>query len=565
MTLQFETPDEPPTLTTAQAPAPLGDIFQANREAQEYDAISFGRRNAMVDATAARLKSIKDATGQDVPNPYQGGFMEEAMAAYANENPRFRSSPLDPQTDAAPSPYRHLTADDMPRINELQMQAFQDHLAELARKFPERADIIGAGRPISRDAIELANKTSSRAAALNSATTGLLPATTAFLGAMVGSFRDPVQAAALFVGGPEIMAAKSTLGRIAVEGVRQAVVNAGIAAASQPNVQSWRAERGQEAGLLPAAHEIGLNALFGLIPGAGMEAGKIGWAKYVSPRLAREALAGDEAAARQIAESIPREEAPEIHAAVEAARLDDAARAQPLPEGVHPQAADLAYDAAMRRAEDSAEPLPEIVNPFREPAAALEAVKDAETPMQAVEALRQAPEAAIEAAAGSRDPHLVEAGRIASLGDEAFEMVRRGDVHPVIASEVAARVVASADQAAILKDVAELHPTSRLEAAQFVSDAMDRQATPVVQKLLFGADAQGAAEIEPRRRLEAPEKETETTRRIANLEKALVESKPVDDPKWASVAAARDELVAHEPREGLFARIVSECPIEGGL
>jgi hypothetical protein len=487
MSFQFENPDGPPTTTAARVPVSNADIFAAHNEASQYDAISFGRRNAQVDATGNRINAIKDATGQDVENPYNGGYMDQAMAAYANENPRFRSSPLDPSTNTMPSPYRELTAEDMPRINELQMQAFQNRLNELHAKFPDKADAIGAKRPISEDAIELANSAQRKADALSSATTGLVPATAAFLGGMVGSFRDPIQAGALFVGGPEIKAV-STLGKVASAGIQQAIVNAGIAAASQPSVQQWRAERGQESGVIPALKDVGLNALFGLIPGAGIEAGKVGWIKFVSPRLARLAADGDESAAREVSAALPKDVAPEIHAAVEGERLDAAAKSEPPPNDIPNHVAEPIYNQAVRRGEDIAEPLPEIAHiPAAEPHRALDAIKDARTPIQAFDALREDP-AAIPTALGSNDPHLSMAGKVASLGDEAYALVKSGEAHPTIAAEVAARIVDPAEQANILKEVIDQKPASAHEAAQLVSQAMDRNSLAEAMHAMLGAN-----------------------------------------------------------------------------
>ncbi len=528
MSLRFENPDEPPTLTVAQAPSSIGDVFSANKDASEYAALSWGKRNAMVDATEKRVKAIKEATGQEVQNPYQGGFLDEAMNAYAKENPRFRSSPLDPATDLPPSPYRSLRGEDMPRINQLQIEAFQKKLDELEGKFPDKASIIGAKRPISQDAIELANTASARAASVNSATTGFVPATAAFLGSMVGSFRDPMQVGALFVA-PELGAAQSVLGKVAMEGLRQAAVNAGVSAMSQPGVQQWRAERGQESGVIPAIEDVGMNALFGLVPGMGIEAGKLGveagWSKYASPVLARRAMAGDEDAARELATSIPKDAAPELHAAAESVRLDDAAKGtQP------PPLAEDSYVQAVRRAEDVAEPLPEIARP------------------------------------GGQEEVF------AALGERGRDMVREGEVSPTIAAEVGSRVVDPADQASIMREVAELKPTTKAEAAQFTSDAMDRKALPLVQKLALGADIPEPRagndnlpqreESFSRRTVEAPEKETEISQRLASLEQTLKDVKSPDDPQWAGAAAARDELVNAEPREGLFANIVAACPEE---
>ena len=493
MSLQFEEPDEPPTLTTAAAPpsddVPLTSLFSAHRDAAMYDSGVWGQRNAMVDATENRVQSIKKATGEDVPNPYNNGYLDEAMASYASENPRFRSNPLDDGNSLLPSPYRPLTNQDLPRIDELQMQAFQSRLNALGAKYPDKAEVIGANRPISADARDLANAAEARADSLSSATSGLRPWAASFAGAAVGSFRDPLQVAALVTpGGPEIKVA-SVAGRIAVESVRQAIINAGFSALEQPAVQQWRAERGQESGVVPAVKDVGIAALFGAIPGAGIEAGKLGWGK-VGPALAQRAASGDAAAAREVAAALPKDVVPEAQAAVESDRLDTIARGEPLPVGVTAGAIDAPYRQAIRNAEDPAEPLPEMAHPSSSGLSdetAIAAAQDAKTPMQAVDAIRGDPQA-LAASLASSDPSLAKVGQIASLGDEAYDLVRFGEASPAIAAEVASRVTDPADQAAILREVVEQRPSSAFEAAQLVSQAMERRALPTSQHIMLSAD-----------------------------------------------------------------------------
>lgn len=797
MKYDIETPDLPPVYSTAKAPMPsvadigsipesaafgdgaaftpeqtaaprirqLEDIISANYQLAQYDGVGRGKQNAIEDAAEARIKGIKQALGQDVPNPFRGGYMDEAMASYAKENPRFLSSPLDNNTAAMPSPYRPITANDVPRINQLQTDAFQRRLRELQDTFPDKADIIGANRPIDTDARELANAAQKKASDLASSTSGIAPFVAGMVGGVAGSWRDPMQVAALFAGGPEVKGG-TALYRIMRAGLEQAAINAGVAALEQPQVQSWRKERGQETGLIPAAKDIGIAALFGAIPGAGIEAGKIGWQKYGREFFER-AMHGDNAAAQGIANDLPREMSPELYAARQAQWADDYAKMsasinpafepldyaegwekfgafvdtaknkenasaidaaareahpelfaqadeldslleigrndlaanitrfegmarpeidfverlqaslkraeeaakirndEPMPNSVeelrdralalpekgnakfrraadefeqlaqtaqerrwpeddfnvvqhrmeladlqrqraligprvaearqeaadrlgvsveqsfqrdaHKEALADAYAQAIRHLEDPSEPLPEVVAPERgdggaEPPAA---IKDARTSIEAADALRD-DRAALSQALSSSDPRVRDAAKLASLSDEAYEMVRTGEVSPAVAIEVGARVPNAADQAAVLREVAEQRPATRHEAAALTTETIAREKLPDDLAILLGSDEP------PARTIDAPVSEKSIVDQqwdeVEKLEaefglefggglkteppKDSLDTVPFANMEDGSdmVALSRDEMLQREPREGFLAGVVMGCP-----
>ena len=74
------------------------------------------------------------------------------------------------------------------------------------------------------------------------------------------------------------------------------------------------------------------------------------------------------------------------------------------------------------------------------------------------------------------------------MGDDAVDIVRSGQVDPVLAAEVASRVTDPAEQVTIMRDLIAQKPQTADMAAQIVSEAMDRRALPDSLERLLGAD-----------------------------------------------------------------------------
>jgi hypothetical protein len=504
----FENPVEPPTLSMAPTPpqfpsypaadaseqfgalggaavgtdleedAKLRRLAAASYTAAQYDGGFAGKQNAITDAADNRIKEIEIATGQKIGNPYRDGFLDEAKAA------REAEAPGDVQKGFV-SP-----GADYGRIKELQIAAFQSKLKDLANQYPDVADAIGADRPVLEDAQTLANFSEKQLQQAREAVHGTIaPFVYQSAGAMGAMWRDPIQAGAMVAGAPELGAIKAVRygGAILAPMIGDGFLNAGISAISQPAVQQWRAERGQEYGVVPALQDVGMNFLFGAAIG-GVRGGVHMAMTPAQADLVNRAMSGDMNAAREVAVVLPKEHAPDLHAFLEADGHDAAVTAGPPLPHVEPAELERSYQQAINHLEDPTYPLPEmptVVDRRRTDTAARE-VMDA-NPGAPLDALRSDPDL-VESALSSDDPGLRNAGRIATLGDDDFDLARRSQENLTAAAEVAARVSDPTQQAAILREVLEARPRNATEAAQLVSEAMDRKALPESLSHILAAD-----------------------------------------------------------------------------
>jgi hypothetical protein len=393
-----------------------------------------------------RLTDAYDATqrrdragdrGQARTNPLRDGYYDEAFRALARREPvrRRRIRPTCPTCRRKSS--------GSPRFQRAHPRrpARRDAAAQPAIY----AELIGADRPVSQDAIGLANKAQADyAKASAEAGGGVAPFAVGLAGGLLGGLRDPVQLAGLLAGGGEVKAA-SVVGKIFEGGIRQGLVNAGLQALGEPQVQAWRAERGQETGFLPAAEDIGLAALFGFIPGAAFKAAGVAFGRSApeAATVLRNAASGDRTAATAVAEHLGPDVAPDLHAAIAADRLDEAAMPA-IPDSVTPAAAGDIYRQAVRHAEDPAQPLAEI------PA------RDREAPPEKL------------------------------LAPDALEMLLDGRADPMTAHAVATRVADANEQASILREAMQSRPQNAQDAAIAVSDAMERRAVTEAQAAALG-------------------------------------------------------------------------------
>lgn len=515
--------DEPKPDSSGVLPdaAALGKIYDTARAASQYRGLESARRNAHIDATEARIRAINEATGEDVPNPYNGGYLEEAADKILDSEWGRMFPILTPVLKFYP-----WAVSNRPWAQEPQLDAFQKRLDELALKYPDKADIIGADRPITEDAKALRHKSDIAESKAFEATSGLSRWVASFAGGTVGSLRDPLMAGSLFVSAP-LGAAKTVLGKIALEAGRQAAENAAITAVSEvTGAQQFERDVGEPAGVGRALGAVGLSGAFGAIPGAGIEAARIG-AHRLKAEVVSRIERGDTKLAREVADSIPREMSPELWAAANALHDDAAVRAHARASGLDDEAIDDVVNAAVRHAEDPGEPLPPFdVGPVSEARSPLPALRDVRDVAEAIDSLRGDAQA-IAGAVQSGNPALRDLGRIASLDDEALALVRSGAVDPVIASEVAARVREPAEQASIMKAVSEMDPTDRRSIAIMVSQEMERRAAPEANNSMLGAD-DGKVE----RTVDAPDVDYaesaardarigELEKRLANLEEGV--------------------------------------------
>lgn len=316
-------------------------IFDASWQAQTYVENSNARQWAENESLSRIIGAVKSASGIRLDNPQEGGFEDEG-AVLARERLGDGYGAARAQGPRALDPYR--------------MQAFEQRLAQLVESDPKIADAVAVAK------IDFSPIMVTRRAEMDlQATFGDAGSAIGAMGAAIGggvapSFRDPINAAGLFLGaGPS--AAKTVAGRIASVALREGLVNAGITAAQQPFVQDYRREAGLEAGLGEAIQNIALALGVGGVLGGGVQGVRdiVGRATRgeLAPADLRQAidragleLPADERAALQVAER---------------ADADDALAMRDAPTGIPREEAVEVLRQAVRYAEDPVnEPLPDL-------------------------------------------------------------------------------------------------------------------------------------------------------------------------------------------------------------
>jgi hypothetical protein len=524
--------------------AHLAKVFDAARLSDEVNSGASARLIANQEAAEDRNARIQAATGVQLENPfhrppltgteiddpYAAPLDRDALKAYAAAH-----------ADYTPGQIPPAAAQD--EIDALRVQSWRSSLAALQRDNPDKAAIIGADRPIEGDAVALANRRAAEASAAYGQG-GLAPFLASLAGGLVAARRDPVQVAGLFAGPVEGAGLKvadllgnGILGRIVGKGVGQALTNAGLEVAEQPSTQSWRAQTGQQTGILPAMQDVGYAALFGFVPGAGHAA--LG-------ELWRAATAGSREAAAALADKLPKGAAPELEAALASDAADRAAPEPPA--GVKAAAAAQSYRDAVRAGEDPSEPLPEPapVAPegVTDGAAARALAETNGDPFEAVEALRRDP-SLVESALASDRPDLAQAGRLASLSDDAWERVRLGEVDPTDAAHVGALIADPQEHGAALDELAHFRPADEDAARAIVSDFARVRAFPDASQALLGDPSPVIARELP---IAAPhETPAERAAHVAALTEAFKGEAAGEAEAPASKAAPRKQKAPPKP------------------
>ena len=116
-------------------------------------------------------------------------------------------------------------------------------------------------------------------------------------------------------------------------------------------------------------------------------------------------------------------------------------------------------------------------------------------PEAAVISLRSSP-AAVESALASPDPGIRDLGRLATLGDQAFDMVRAGDVDPVHGAIVAGTTGEPAQQAGLLQVIKEARPGSVDAARRVVADHVASRRAIEAAEMRMGGEPDRVARAE---------------------------------------------------------------------
>jgi hypothetical protein len=360
-------PDYNGSTPASWASASHADVFQSALEANLVDGLSNSRDVATQQAITQRNKAVKDATGQDLEDPSVDGYLPEALRRFSQESGSSVPAPDMPGMTASDF---GLAAPDQARVRQLQMQVYQEQVNDLASRYPQAP----IGGDIQTQAKQLANKAVSDAQATYQASGGgPLNFLAQMAGGVVSAVRDPLQVAALSVGGGEATAFKSIAGQMFETFLRQGAVNAGAQAISEPGVAAWRAERGQAMNATDVLSDLGMAAMFGggvgaLIHGAsGAFAARMDRARELSARVAQ----GDGRAAEQLGARLEPRVAPEAAAALRSVSDDaSAAAGGKLPElddELPPHMAGPMLRDAARSMEDRNAPLMRVDAPTIEP------------------------------------------------------------------------------------------------------------------------------------------------------------------------------------------------------
>jgi hypothetical protein len=339
------------------------------------------RQTSLVDLTNSRslavqesydgiIDTVKRSTGVQLENPERGGYTAAARRMAQDQVTALsRDDAADAETGGLPT---------------FRRQAFDAELRKVIEARPDARDALAAAR------IDYAPEMIARRAQLDlEARSADMNLGGQLIGGLAGglaaSFRDPVQVAGLLLGGGP-GTARLAAARIGQVALREAALNAGLVAVSQPSVQAWRNQVGLENGVVPALENVGMAALFGGVIGGGLAAGgelfRSAKPLATADRDAVLAVLRGEASVDQVERAIAVTgvtPTPEIKAELAALRQAEAADAATLkaPANVAPEAHVAAVHDAVSHAEaPSRAPPPEPPLPAPRPAAAQPSLAD---------------------------------------------------------------------------------------------------------------------------------------------------------------------------------------------
>lgn len=328
MTLFLDQPRDSAPRSIASGQAGLGDIWRLSNESMTFIDNTNADYAALMEAYDRRISEISRATGKTLDNPLRAAETE------------WRQRQATPQ-----SPISHLRTERESRrqIAERLQGDFQEQISGLAEKHPNAADRIGAGRPLTDDALGIMRETEQRLDAAMTSRGGAGKWLAVLGGGFAGMMRDPVQLGTLFLGGGT-GAAKTAITRIATVAGREVAVNAAIEAALQPSIQARRERAGLPSGFDEALRNVAFAALFGGVFGGGFQAAGEGLARILPKRQA-DNLAGQVATqVEQIRGQLPAEIRGAVDAA-EIARHEEAVRPPAISARAHENAVTRAQAA----------------------------------------------------------------------------------------------------------------------------------------------------------------------------------------------------------------------------
>jgi hypothetical protein len=351
MTIFLEPARQPTSPSFGGGVADLGDIAEATRQSMLRVENSNASFRALSESIAERRRQIHSATGVQLFDP-----LEEAEREWRElqSRPGQRQFSIEELTAADPAV---TSSDPLGEIYNRQLERFNNELYALSEKFPDARQVIGADRDLWEDAAASARDTDERLSTLMESRSGLGKYGALLAGGLVGALADPINMAAMAIGGGP-GTARTIAGRILQVAGREALINAGVEASIQPMVQAWRERAGLDAGFDVAMRNVLFAGALGGVFGGGLSAAGEGLSRFIrpagerraaelaigEPRLsddARAMLTGDEQAATRMLSEIREALPPAARGALDEldrAGLTDAQRPAAMPAERHADA-----------------------------------------------------------------------------------------------------------------------------------------------------------------------------------------------------------------------------------
>lgn len=532
------------TILTPKGRADMAEAYAAAEAQTRLVATSSARAAAHEGWYDDAIDKIRDATGVTLDNPLLRSTSELAGRIGRGE---FRGW-LDP------------------RLSELiagREDAFLARARELKQPQPDKLAGLDLDTPISTQAAGMTRVAQQRLQGFL-AREDINPAASALgllAGSVAGSRRDPMFWLSFMapVGGKGATA----LSRVGHAALTQGLANAALNGVAQPAIQAWRQEAGLPSGFGEAAGDVAMAGLVGGALGGGLRG-----AGESLPAL-RRLLTGKAGVADRetLANAGLHVSEPDAVAMREAAK-GQAADAEALAAAgrLPPQDARMALAEGMAHLEEPSQPPPLARGPAGDDAPARALLDAAPGLDDAVTALR-GDARALDAALASADPQIRDAGRLATLDESAFALVRSGAVDPLHAVAVAATTRDPAAQGALMNVLKEARPQSMAEARQAVADHV------AVGNARAAAEARmGAAEhvLKPHRVVDADGRSIVVQPKVVEASDVLASSdrgfdaslQPRDRSRAASGQQVREMAARLDPeRLGISAEADRGAPI----
>lgn len=493
-----------------------GQIFDRSRRATVAVDNFFSRERMIEEAYDRRIDQVFKATGQRLDNPTRRAFAPPVI------NPNL----------PVPEPEDHFGA-------------FQTRLEELGRQFPDRADAIRADVSPRSEAEAKAKRIHGQLEEAMDDYRGPWGTGTvaALAGGVVGSFYDPMNAAANFIGATG--RAGAGLKGLAWMAMKQGAVNASVETALQPQIAQWRQQAGIKYGLddflmnTGAAFVFGagldavgrgavrgINRYRGSTPSLDADGGITGWrspkeieASETAARRVdalRAAADGDVAGLRKAAQEFGLDDDPEYRSIMDT--LADLEATEPHRPGFHEHESDQMVADTLRHMFDPAEPAPAPLAPL--PGRTIGDVPDPRVTearaqlnsgeldvVQSATIMRQVPRALDETVSLASQP-MRDARALSRLSEDAFGAVASGEASPVHGALVGRFVTDQARHGYILDRLTAEAPATEAEARRMIRALVRPVPTRAALDRAPGIDVPGGPEAKAQReRLEVEHKE----------------------------------------------------------